>query len=272
MDMTLALSDFIRLQEPEQYKLHLAVSNSVDEPLDVFVRDAAEWLSWNTWRNDRDDFSRRYIFSLIRFYPQADRWLFGGLFEVVERKLGAPYKLSSIREYEKLVGRLLIFYPSPGVRGRAFNLENHYSKLVVDQIFQTPYSGEAFPGYENVNHTFKLLEPLFRRNAHDWKAALQSVKGVYLVSDASNGRMYVGSAYGGDGIWSRWEAYVGTGHGSTDELTKLISEKSIDYARANFTFSILEYQSMMTDDQVIIDREQYWKRVLLSRKFGYNRN
>ena len=29
---------------------------------------------------------------------------------------------------------------------------------------------------------------------------------------------------------------------------------------------------MKTDDAVVLDREQYWKRVLKTREFGYNRN
>ena len=84
--------------------------------------------------------------------------------------------------------------------------------------------------------------------------------------------MYVGSAYGDYGIWSRWASYIGTGHGWNDELTKLIIANGIEYARKNFQFSILEFRSMRTDDQVIINREQYWKRVLQTNAFGYNKN
>lgn len=98
------------------------------------------------------------------------------------------------------------------------------------------------------------------------------MKGVYLIIDRSNGKMYVGSAYGDSGIWSRWVCYVETGHGWNDELTKLINTDGIDYARKNFQFSILEFRSMRTDDQVIIEREQYWKRVFQTNVFGYNKN
>ena len=92
-----------------------------------------------------------------------------------------------------------------------------------------------------------------------------------MIVDKSNGKKYIGSAYGQFGIWSRWACYIGTGHGWNDELTRLISKKSIDYARKNFKFSLLEYRSMNTDDKVIISRESYWKDILLSRRFGYNK-
>jgi hypothetical protein len=106
-----------------------------------------------------------------------------------------------------------------------------------------------------------------------FKAALENVKGVYLITDTSNGKRYVGSAYDGAGVWSRWECYAGTGHGYTDELMQLIATSGLDHARQNFRFALLEYQSMRTDDNIVIEREQYWKRVLLSRgDYGYNKN
>ena len=58
----------------------------------------------------------------------------------------------------------------------------------------------------------------------------------------------------------------------TDELTRVIKENGIEYARTNFRFALLEHGIPKTDDQVIADREKYWKKVLLSRQYGYNKN
>ncbi|MFZ3123233.1 MAG: GIY-YIG nuclease family protein [Thermodesulfovibrionales bacterium] len=269
--MDIKLQNLLKIDPLEEYKIHFAVWNGDEQPLDVFVRDRNEWKGWNSWRNKRDDFSRRYIFSLIRFYHQPDKWLFGGIFEVTARNKDAN-TVELAQQYSEYIGRLLIHYPGPGVRGRAFYLENHYSNLIVSQVFEKPYSGEAFCGYENIEHGFSQLESIFKQGKQDWKAALENVKGVYLIVDKKNGKKYVGSAYGDSGIWSRWSCYIGTGHGWNDALTKLIKDYGIQYARDNFQFSILEYRSMKTDDQVIIDREQYWKRVLLAGSFGYNKN
>jgi hypothetical protein len=83
----------------------------------------------------------------------------------------------------------------------------------------------------------------------------------------------VGSAYGGTGIWSRWACYIETGHGYSDELTNVIAMSGIEYARKHFRFALLEHRTMKTDDDVIIQREQYWKSVLLTRgEYGYNKN
>lgn len=269
--MEIKVENLFKIDNLKSYKIHFAVWNGEEQPLDVFVRDREEWKGWNSWRGRRDDYSRKYIFSLIRYYHQPDKWLFGGVFEVVTRNSDS-YVVQLDKLYKEYIGRLLIHYPGPRVRGRAFYLENHYSNLLVSQIFDKSYSGEAFCGYENIEHSFSQLESIFRQNKQDWKAALENVKGVYLIVDKSNGKKYVGSAYGDSGIWSRWSCYMGTGHGWNDELTKLIKDNGIKYARDNFQLSILEYRSMKTDDQVIRDREQYWKRVLLSGSFGYNKN
>ncbi|PHP91290.1 hypothetical protein CBF17_024100, partial [Pantoea agglomerans] len=171
-----------------------------------------------------------------------------------------------------LIGRLLIDYPGPRARGRSFHFEKHYYKMKVAEIFESEYSGETFCGFDQIQHSFETLEHIIKKQKMDWKRALLNVKGVYLIVDKCNGKKYVGSAYGGQGIWSRWESYVNTGHGWNEGLSLLIRETSIEYARRNFQFSILDFYSMRTDDQIIIDRETYWKRVLCSREFGYNRN
>jgi hypothetical protein len=74
-------------------------------------------------------------------------------------------------------------------------------------------------------------------------------------------------------LWQRWGCYIDTGgHGGNDELTELIDKRGIEYARKNFRLSLLEHRPARTDDDVIIERETYWKKALLSREFGYNRN
>ena len=84
--MDIKVENLLIIDDVRKYKIHFAVWNRVEQPLDVFVRDREEWKGWNSWRGNRDDYSREYIFSLIRYYPQPDKWLFGGIFKVVERK------------------------------------------------------------------------------------------------------------------------------------------------------------------------------------------
>jgi hypothetical protein len=269
------ISKLIELEDPSSFKVHLASWSGRNEPLDVFVRDRAEWGRWNSWRAGKDDFNRRYIFSLIDFVPEPGVWLFGGIYEVLSRDStnhAHSYEVQLTDMGAELIGRLKIAFSRPG-RGKSIKLEKYLDHMVVSELLKDPYTGEPFPGYEDINHGFAALETIFKTNRADWKAALLSVKGVYVIFDKSNGKKYVGSAYGGTGIWSRWSTYIGTGHGHNDELSKLIEVNGIDYARINFTMCLLEYRPAKTDDQTIIDREVFWKEALLSRgEFGYNKN
>ena len=274
--MDIIVASLIPLANTYEYKLHLACrSPDNDDPLDVFVRSQDDWKGWNTWRGSRDDFSRRYIFSLIKDYHTSNLWLFGGIFEVTARHADR-YDVTLVQQGQEFVGRLVVRFDRPKnwKQGRARNLENHYDQLLVSDILRDLYSGETFPGYENINHPFHRLEMIIKNQKQDWKVALENVKGVYLITDTSNNKRYVGSAYGDTGIWSRWACYIDTGgHGWNDELTKLIQAQGIDYARRNFVLTLLEYRPMKTDDTAIIQREGYWKEVLMSRlPWGYNKN
>jgi hypothetical protein len=55
-------------------------------------------------------------------------------------------------------------------------------------------------------------------------------------------------------------------------LAALVTEKGTDYVRNNLSFALLEFWSMRTEDQHVLDREAYWKQVLVSRSLGLNRN
>ncbi len=273
--MDIKLTEILRIDNPGEYKVHLANYNGVSQPLDVFVRSKEEWHIWNSWRIEKDEFNRKYIFSLIDFYPESNIWLFGGIFEVLERldirhNIGYKIKLTDI--FKKHIGRLKIHWVRKG-RVRAIKFEHYIDAFTVVELLKEEYSGEKFCGYENINHDFSKLENIFSNEKPDWKGSLENVKGVYVITDKSNGKKYVGSAYGDSGIWSRWSCYMNNGHGNNDELSKIIRKKGMDYARNNFRISLLEYRSMKTDDNTIINRESFWKEVLLSRgEFGYNKN
>lgn len=265
------LLDIIRIDDPTLCKLHLGGRNeSGENPLDYFAEDPKSWIGWNEYKGSKNDWTRDYIFSLIEFYPKANSWLFGGVFKVINR-LDTKYDLEEVQEFSKFTGRLIFsFYRYQGLRGRAFNLESFINDFVVSEILPEIYTGEVFPGYDSINHDFNILENIVRREKIDWKIALQNIKGIYLVTDKINGKSYVWSAYGDSGIWSRWQCYIGTGHGWNDQLINLINKKGIDYARNNFKFSLLEIFSMTASDDFVISREEKWKEILLTKEHGYN--
>lgn len=123
-----------------------------------------------------------------------------------------------------------------------------------------------FTSYDRVFLSFEDLEKIIRNNDSNisWINALSSVNGVYLIKNNKSGKLYVGSAYGKDGILGRWETYVKTGHAGNKLLKELDPY--------DFEFSILEISpSTMSIDDVIA-RENRWKECLGTREFGLNDN
>src|SRR4051794_11914022 len=105
--MIIRLSDIWPIPVPEHYKLHFARWNGQNQPLEVWARDKAEWQGWQEYRPARDEFNRQKIFSLIQFYHEQDAWLFGGVFQVLER-LTERYVVELSDEGGGFVGRLKI--------------------------------------------------------------------------------------------------------------------------------------------------------------------
>nr|WP_269800602.1 GIY-YIG nuclease family protein [Macrococcus caseolyticus] len=104
-------------------------------------------------------------------------------------------------------------------------------------------------------------------------AALENQKAVYLITDKSNGKLYVGSATSmSKMLLTRWSNYISNGHGGNKELVALVGEKGFDYVKENFQYTILENYNGKADDKLVLQRESYWKEALQSRQFGYNSN
>ncbi|MEI2420593.1 GIY-YIG nuclease family protein, partial [Arthrospira platensis SPKY2] len=65
---------------------------------------------------------------------------------------------------------------------------------------------------------------MIKEQEKTWKTALSSVKGVYVITDTSNGKLYIGSAYSVESIWHRWSEYTKNGHGGNKQLKALIEQ------------------------------------------------
>ena len=267
------LTDIWPVENPHDYKVHFAKNNGRSEPLDVLASDADEWKRWQEYRPKTDQFNRKFIFSLARVYDEEDSWLFGGVFRVIER-LPERYQVELTEQGGPFVRRLKLRSPYRGRLPRV-NMEGRYDEFKVLEILREPYSGRPFPGFERIDLSFLELEVLARNDRLDWRAALESVKGVYLITvhTPNTVRRYVGAAYGEHGIWSRWVEYMETGHGGNAGLRKLVADGGLDYCRQRFRFALLEYMPRNTPDESVQDREAYWKSILGTRgRGGLNRN
>lgn len=245
------------------------------EPKDVYQNRPDEINNnWLFWRKNRRYFSVGQI-AVCLVDLKDNRWLLTTIKEVTKElsvKNGINYIGKEIDKFKPFFGRVIIKFHKTS-RVQVFKFGKVQDKLEVIQILPTVYDGDDFTGYENVCLSFIQLEAILKRGKRDWLAALKNQKAVYLITDKNNGKLYVGSATGKNGmLLQRWGNYIATGHGGNKELIELVKEKGIEYIRKYFQYSILENYNMRTDDDYVLQRESWWKEILQSRKFGYNAN
>lgn len=204
----------------------------------------------------------------IRIKSNENLWLLfhiGRVTKDLNIHNGMGYEYEVLEDYEKYFGRIIVRF-----KNHAQNMVRLADSVIHDceiaQILPDVFDNDIFPGYEKVNISWRELSTAITKDT--WKTALQNQKGVYLITDTSNGKMYVGSAYGDEMILNRWKAYIKTGNGGNKELKQL----EFDHIKNHFRFSILDIFKSTTDEKLIIERESWWKETLLSRKFGYNSN
>ncbi|MBO7127718.1 GIY-YIG nuclease family protein [bacterium] len=202
------------------------------------------------------------LFDISKITEDYDKTTYDG----TSPKLYYFYKHEPLSEYEKYFGRLIVEYHK-GFQYAILRGKDRINDFHVKEILPEKYNNDDFPGYDKVNIQWKKLKRKIDNNK-SWQTALENQKGVYLITDDSNGKMYVGSAYGDKMILGRWKTYINTRDGGNKELIELDRE----HIEQHFWFSILEIFKSTTDDVTIRDRENWWKQVLRTRDFGYNKN
>lgn len=108
-----------------------------------------------------------------------------------------------------------------------------------------------------------------RRTCQEWRTALASVQGIYLIADTT-GKLYVAKADGGERLLGRWTACARDGHRGNVAMRKL-AEVDMSH-RGNFVFSILRVFGPSTPTAEVDQAESHDKQALLTRQYGLNRN
>ena len=155
-------------------------------------------------------------------------------------------------------GRLIIRWP--GLERSWYRWADR-NEFAVEAIALQSVLTKPMPAWNEVVLTWAELAVL----PDGWRAALRQWRGVYLIVDQTDGKQYVGSAYGTENILQRWLEYSRTGHGGN----KLLRERD---AR-QFLFSILQRVGPDLDDASVIAVEKTWKARLNTRApAGLNEN
>lgn len=271
------LNDLLHFDAAEvpNVRVKFNISNGYDDPLDLYKTNPDEVnVTWFLWHDDRRYFNvGQTAICLLKL--RGDQWLLTTI-KKITRLLdvtdGVGYDADEVKEYEQYFGRLVVEYHNPcRTMGRKY--ENAMDELEVVQILNEQYTGNEFPGYENVRLSYPLLKNIVDRQLPGWVDALRNQKAVYLITDTKTGKMYVGSATSQTGmLLQRWSSYAADGHGGNVELRELVKQQGFDYVKENFQYSILENYNARMDDGYILKRESWWKETLCTRTHGYNKN
>ena len=179
---------------------------------------------------------------------------------------GAFYHLEPLdllRDYE---GKLVIDW---GKSALMWHQKGTTEKYIVSLL---PDEKKVFSGFEVLILTYDQLKEFIENPSiyEAWHTALSTVYAIYLIVDRENGRQYVGSAYGENGLLGRWTSYVKTQHGNNKRMIDLICAYPERYRY--FQFSILQILPKTLTPEEVIETESRFKRKLLSIQYGMNDN
>lgn len=270
----LGLSD----KDVKQMKVRFNANYGGEDAVEVYKRDPDKVNCRGfLWRASRQKMFRVGNIGICLLHVRGDVWLLttvkriikdldvinGVCFEAVEEERFRPY-------FNRL---FILFHRTRKEENQCVFLSSVMDRLIVHSIEPDEFDGDAFPGYDRVRLSYGQLESIIRLHKKDWVNALSAQKGVYLITDCKTGKLYVGSATSERGmLLARWANYVRDGHGGDVELKQLVREKTFEYVKRHFQFSLLENYNARVEDRVILNRESWWKETLQSRVFGYNGN
>ena len=181
------------------------------------------------------------------------------------------YKLSEVEAFKKEYSERIIIDWGKGTQNFHHWLRTGDKDKDVIAIEKQGVEWK-YPGYEEIIVTFGQLRRIINGNSGIWKHKLSAVKGIYVISDDSTGKLYVGSATRPEGIWGRWKEYADTGgHGGNVKLEGLI-KKDPDYAKKHFHWGILQTCSLGMSRNDVLLLESVWKNKLGREACALNGN
>jgi hypothetical protein len=232
-----------------------------DHSVKVLRHKDPRWDLWALRKNGKfgryqnrqgwDVFGRAHY--VISFIAERNKYAkFVGVWGVIskhKKTKGFRYKTKELPGFGELEGRLIVRW-GEGTRSWAQWLHREGNKDIVE-LLPSNYVMD-FPGYYNFTLSYDQLATMVNNpdSNREWQRMLSSVSGVYVLLDQRSGKQYLGSAYGGGGIWARWRSYVKSPFGGNILLRKLLANSPSRYK--SFQFSIVRVlEPGATKDEVI---------------------
>ena len=127
MNKKIPLKNIIPIEYPkkeDEWKIHLASKepSTNTEPLDEFLKNPDIMLEWNRSKKPNGEDKKtgkkkysikwhKYIFHLVRFYPEEDTWLFVGIYKVISNSNPVNHEIELTTQAQEYIGRLKIHFP-----------------------------------------------------------------------------------------------------------------------------------------------------------------
>lgn len=278
--------DFFKVPDESATKVKFNMNKGdVTKPAwDLLLEDKPEWIEMNAYKTKQANNNlnkAKYLLAFAQYYPYGPNYyIFGGMYKVeiidenIENDIG--YNLTLMDDYKEYIKRLIIKLERP-IGWDIYNKKyESVQKSLNPEIYELAPSTKlgTFPGYNSVKLSHKDLQRIVNNDEPSWKNALSNVKGIYVITDKSTGKLYIGSASGNaEGIWQRWSNYADIKNlTGGNKFFEELKDTDCQYIIDNFSYSILEIFDMRTKQEDILNRENFWKDVLKTREFGMNRN
>jgi hypothetical protein len=165
------------------------------------------------------------------------------------RSLVADFDLRRTDWHQEWIGRLVVEWPP----GRNYTRWAGRNEFLIKALTQESLLIPPMPSWSELSLSCSEIALL----PNSWRARLSEWRGIYLITDVSDRRAYVGSAYGSENILQRWLNYSRSGHGGN----KLLRERN----PGNFVFSILQRVSPDMPPSEVVAIENSWKIRLRTR-------
>jgi hypothetical protein len=269
------LNDILKLENLDNVKIRLNLSNASWNALEHYHNNPNQMLIGHFHNSTKKKWFKENQIVIGLAQIKNDDWLLIDISKITKSysnlwdgkthsSVNTFYEHEKLPEFEKYFGRMVVQFHK--VNAYVTLTGNRLDDFILKEILPSSLDKDFFPGYDKVNISWKTMKRVLEKDT--WKTALENQKGVYVITDISNGKKYIGSAYGEYMILGRWQSYLKTGHGGNVGMKNL----HFDHIKKNFRYTILDIYKSSTNDQIIIDRESWWKEVLQSRPYGYNEN
>lgn len=245
--------------------------------LSVYELYRSNYLKFLEWQCEQNEDKMKNVDYIVSFIGEEQCLCrFAGVYRNFGPKhktqCGMFYDLKEVNGFEILKNQVVIDWGKGALQWMQ-NWTTEKEVVRIDQVSDNE-GVPFFTRYEDVLLSYSQLKQVVADK--EWKTKLEACNCVYVITDKSNGKQYVGVTYKGSkvgmkgGILSRWTEYAETGHGEDVTLKKLCQENP-NYAE-NFQWSILETLPLSVIPKVAIDIETRWKDKLLTKVWGYNNN